>query len=195
VPFFANGQLLAYTDFAAPNSRIVGIELDDPDPTHWRDIVPQSDYRIQQFGVAGDRVFVTRVDRFSTQVEGFGIKDGERKRCSFFFARYYRTLESHESNRSFVLQLQQQWLNRRWSIAIARERKSLTCGRRRTSPLILPSSLSKRPAIHRKTVLLFRFFSPPGKIYYSRGRCQPFSLVTVGLGAVSRLVSQPLQPS
>jgi prolyl oligopeptidase len=84
VPFFANGQLLAYTDFAAPNSRIVGIELDDPDPTHWRDIVPQSDYRIQQFGVAGDRVFVTRVDRFSTQVEGFGIKDGERKDVPFF---------------------------------------------------------------------------------------------------------------
>ncbi len=83
VPFFAHGQLFAYTDFGAPNFRIVGIALDDPDPTHWRDIVPQSDRRIQQFTVAGDRIFVTRVDRFSTQIEAFGIKDGERKDVPF----------------------------------------------------------------------------------------------------------------
>ena len=50
---------------------------------HWRDIVPQSDRRIQQFTVAGDRIFVTRVDRFSTQIEAFGIKDGERKDVPF----------------------------------------------------------------------------------------------------------------
>jgi len=78
-PFFADGQLFAYTDFAAPNFRIVGIDLRDPDPKHWRDIVHQSDRRIQQFTIAGDRIFVTRVDRFSTQIEAFGIKDGERK--------------------------------------------------------------------------------------------------------------------
>ena len=98
-PFFAHGQLFAYTDFGAPNFRIVRIDLDDPDPTHWRDIVPQSDRRIQQFTVAGDRIFVTRVDRFSTQIEAFGIKDGEREGCSVFPARDYRSSESHESNR------------------------------------------------------------------------------------------------
>jgi prolyl oligopeptidase len=80
VPFFANGQLFAYTDFAAPNCRIVRIDLDNPDPTLWRDIVSQSDRRIQQFTVAGDRIFVARVDRFSTQIEVFGIEDGERKK-------------------------------------------------------------------------------------------------------------------
>ena len=83
VPFFAQGQLFAYTDLGAPNFRIVGIALDDPEPTHWRDIVPQSDRRSQQFAVAGDRVFVTRVDRFSTEIEAFGLKDGERKDVPF----------------------------------------------------------------------------------------------------------------
>jgi len=78
-PFFAHGQLFAYTDFGAPNFRIVGVDLDDPDPKHWRDIVPQSDRRIQQFTVAGDRIFVTRVNRFSTEIEAFGIKDGGKK--------------------------------------------------------------------------------------------------------------------
>jgi len=83
VPFFAQGQLFAYTDFAAPNFRIVGIDLHDPDPSHWRDIVPQSDRRVQQFTVAGDRIFVTRVDRFSTQIEAFGLRDGEKKDAPF----------------------------------------------------------------------------------------------------------------
>jgi prolyl oligopeptidase len=83
VPFFAHGQLFAYTDFGAPNFRIVHIALDDPDPANWQDIVPQSDRCIQQFTVAGDRIFVTSVDRFSTQIEAFGIKDGERKDVPF----------------------------------------------------------------------------------------------------------------
>jgi prolyl oligopeptidase len=40
--------------------------------------VPQSDRRIQQFAVAGDQILVTRVDRFSTKIEVFGL-DGKRK--------------------------------------------------------------------------------------------------------------------
>lgn len=78
VPFFVRGQLLAYTDFAAPNFRIVGIDIADSGPAHWRDIVPESDRRIQQFAVAGDQIFVTRIDRFSTKIEGFAL-DGNRK--------------------------------------------------------------------------------------------------------------------
>src|SRR6267378_684093 len=77
VPFFVRGQLLAYTDLAAPNFRIVRIDITDAEPAHWRDIVPQSDRRIQQFAVAGDLIFVTRVDHFSTKIEGFSL-DGRR---------------------------------------------------------------------------------------------------------------------
>lgn len=76
VPFFVRGQLLAYTDLAAPNFRIVCIDINDPDPMYWGDIVPESDRPIQQFAVAGDQVFVTRIDRFSTRIEAFGL-DGK----------------------------------------------------------------------------------------------------------------------
>jgi len=79
VPFFVRGQLMAYTDLAAPNFRIVRIDITDPDPAHWHDIVPESDRRrIQQIAVAGDQVFVTRINRFSTRVEAFGL-DGTRQ--------------------------------------------------------------------------------------------------------------------
>jgi prolyl oligopeptidase len=78
VPFFVRDQLLAYTDFAAPNVRIVRIDSVHPGPFHWHDVVPESDRRIQQFAVAGDQVFVTRIDRFSTKIEAFGL-DGRRR--------------------------------------------------------------------------------------------------------------------
>jgi len=78
VPFFAGGQLLAYTDFAAPNFRIVLIDVADPDPLHWGEIVPESNQRIQRFGIAGHQIFITRTNRFSTTIETFGL-DGTRK--------------------------------------------------------------------------------------------------------------------
>src|SRR6266851_5270990 len=77
VPFFVRGQLFAYTDLAAPNFRIVSFDITDADPAHWRDIVPESDRRIQQFAVAGDQIFVTRIDHFSAKIEAFGL-DGKR---------------------------------------------------------------------------------------------------------------------
>jgi prolyl oligopeptidase len=86
VPFFVLGELLAYTDLTAPNYRIVRINVADPDASHWQDVVPESDKRIQQFAVAGDQVFVTRIDRFSTKVEVFGL-DGERRKAPHFPSR------------------------------------------------------------------------------------------------------------
>ena len=83
VPFFVRDHLLAYTDFAAPNFRIVRISPERPDLSNWQDIVPESDRRIQQFAVAGNQVFVTRIDRFSTNVDVFGL-DGIRKDATAF---------------------------------------------------------------------------------------------------------------
>jgi prolyl oligopeptidase len=83
-PFFVRGVLLANTDLAAPNFRIVRIDMADPDPAHWRDIVPESDRRIQEFATSGDQIFVTRVDRFSTRIEAFDL-DGKRKKDIVFF--------------------------------------------------------------------------------------------------------------
>ena len=79
VPFFAGRQLLAYTDFEAPNFRIVRIDMDHAAPAHWGDIVPETDRRIQSFAVASDELFVTRADRFSTHLETYSLTTGERR--------------------------------------------------------------------------------------------------------------------
>jgi prolyl oligopeptidase len=80
VPFFVRGQLLAYTDYAAPNFRVVHIDLASPDPARWHDVVPETSQKLQQFAVAGDQLFVTRVNRFTTSLELFhlyGDREGE----------------------------------------------------------------------------------------------------------------------
>jgi prolyl oligopeptidase len=77
IPFFVRGELIALTDFAAPNFRIIRIDTNNPATCNWKDIVPESNFRIQRFAVAGDRIFVTRVHRFSTHIEVFGT-DGVR---------------------------------------------------------------------------------------------------------------------
>jgi prolyl oligopeptidase len=79
VPFFVQGRLMAFTNFRAPNFRIVHIGLASSSPSQWNDVVPESDLRIQEYAVAGDQLFVTRTDRFSTKIEDYG-SDGSRKR-------------------------------------------------------------------------------------------------------------------
>jgi prolyl oligopeptidase len=86
VPFFFRGELLACTNFAAPNFRIIRIGLTHADSSNWHDVVPESDRRIQQFAVADGYVFVTRVDGFSTSVQAFGL-DGRRKEVPHFPSR------------------------------------------------------------------------------------------------------------
>ena len=88
VPFFTKGRLLAYTDVAAPNFRVVCIDMAEPDPSNWHDVVPESDNRIQQFAVAGDQVFVARIERFSTKIEVFGLDGGQKEGTPFPLPRY-----------------------------------------------------------------------------------------------------------
>ena len=84
-PFFVRGQLFAYTDVGAPNSRIVQIGLTHPAPTQWHDVVPESHQRIQNFAIAGEQIFISRTDRFSSRVERFGL-DGSQKKDLLFSA-------------------------------------------------------------------------------------------------------------
>lgn len=74
VPFFVQGQLFAFTDVAAPNFRIVRIDLTEPDPTHWRDVVAESNRSIQGFAVAGDKIFAAKSALFSSKVETYNLE-------------------------------------------------------------------------------------------------------------------------
>jgi prolyl oligopeptidase len=88
VPFFVHGQLFAYTDCAAPNFRVVHIDVVSPDPARWRDVVPETSRRIQQFAVAGDQIFITRIERFATSVEVFRLNAGGNAKGEIAFSTF-----------------------------------------------------------------------------------------------------------
>lgn len=78
-PFFVKGQLFAYTDYQAPNGRVVRIDIASPDRGNWHDVVSETDRRIQQFAVADNDVFVTRASQFMTNLETFDLANAQQK--------------------------------------------------------------------------------------------------------------------
>lgn len=57
-PLLIAGGILAITDCDAPNHRIVQVRLRPGREAEWIDLVPESEDRIQQWAVAGERVLV-----------------------------------------------------------------------------------------------------------------------------------------
>jgi len=68
-PFFVGDQLIALTDWRAPNLRVVAIDLDRPGRDHWVDLVAESQYRIKDFAFVNDLIYVVYVKNASTEIE------------------------------------------------------------------------------------------------------------------------------
>ena len=79
-PLLVSGRILALTDRDAPNLRIVELRLGGKKETEWIELVPESDARINQWLVVGERIFVSYVRESGAQVCIFdfsGKKTGE----------------------------------------------------------------------------------------------------------------------
>jgi prolyl oligopeptidase len=77
-PFFVGHSLFALTNRRAPNRRVVRIDLDHPEPDHWCDIVPESQYHIENFSAVGNWMCVNYLDNRFSRLEAFGVRDGHR---------------------------------------------------------------------------------------------------------------------
>lgn len=73
-PRFISGKILAITDRDAPNFRIVELRLRGCEDIEWIDIVPESDRRIHQWIVAGDRILVSYIRQGTTSVSVFDLE-------------------------------------------------------------------------------------------------------------------------
>jgi prolyl oligopeptidase len=79
-PQLIPGKILALTDRNAPNLCIVELRLCGKKETEWVEIVPETDARINQWLVVGDRIFVSYIRQSRTNVSIFdlsGKKTGE----------------------------------------------------------------------------------------------------------------------
>jgi len=79
-PLLVPGRIMALTDRDAPNLRVVELRLCGKKEAKWVEIIPESEARINQWLVAGNRIFVSYVREAGTEVVIFdfaGKKTGE----------------------------------------------------------------------------------------------------------------------
>jgi len=79
--FFAQvggDQLFVFTNWQAPNSRILAVDLKNPGqkPAQWREVVPETDAVIEDVSLAGGRVFVEYLENVRSSVRIFA-PDGQ----------------------------------------------------------------------------------------------------------------------
>ncbi len=72
-PLLLRSRILAITDRYAPNLRIVELRPRPGGEPEWADLVPESDGRIQQWAVAGDRLLVSYIRGTTQQVSIFDL--------------------------------------------------------------------------------------------------------------------------
>jgi prolyl oligopeptidase len=93
VPAFAGSHLYLFTNWKAPNGRVVEVDLKNPDSANWREIVPESSSLmnlnlVSNCTAAGGRLFVEYNDESTPRIEVF---DSSGKHVDDF---HYPTLGS-----------------------------------------------------------------------------------------------------
>lgn len=72
-PFFVGRALYALTDRSAPHFRIVQIDINNPEPNCWRDIVPEGATPIKDFAVAAEHICVNYTDDIQDKIKIFDL--------------------------------------------------------------------------------------------------------------------------
>ena len=66
------------TSLDAPNRRVVAVDLKDPDPARWREVIPERKAALVSISQVGDLLAATYVQDASTRIELFGL-DGKSR--------------------------------------------------------------------------------------------------------------------
>ena len=72
-PLLLPGRILAITNRGAPNLRIVELRLRPGAEPEWIDLIPESDSRIQQWAVAGNRILTLSSKAMDRQIRVFDL--------------------------------------------------------------------------------------------------------------------------
>ena len=71
---FAGDSLIVETDWQSPRKRIIKIDLRDPKPEKWKELVPTTDDAIQSFSVIGSKLFVTYLHNVTSRIAIFSLQ-------------------------------------------------------------------------------------------------------------------------
>ena len=66
-------EFFLITDFEAPNYRVVAVDLDQPAPEHWREVIAEADDVLQTYTRIDDRYYVTYLHNVQTKIVIYGL--------------------------------------------------------------------------------------------------------------------------
>ena len=72
-------QFWLQTDKDAPRGRVIAVDIADPDPARWREVIPQAEETLQGVSLVGERFLASYLKDAHTQVKVFGL-DGTFER-------------------------------------------------------------------------------------------------------------------
>lgn len=74
-PRFVDGELLLLTNLDAPNNRVVTVDPDapDPDPSQWREVLPEASDVLANYHVADGSLYAEYLHNVNTRIERFGM--------------------------------------------------------------------------------------------------------------------------
>ena len=72
-PQFVGNRVIALTEWEAPNRRIVSIDPEHPERSAWRDIIPETQARIESFAVAGGLVFAAIMEGVDVRIAMYDL--------------------------------------------------------------------------------------------------------------------------
>ena len=78
-PQFAGDKLYVETNWEAPNSRVLLIDLNNPSRENWKTVIPESEFPISGVGAIGGKLFVEYVQNVVTHIKQYGA-DGKFER-------------------------------------------------------------------------------------------------------------------
>lgn len=73
MPFFIGQQLYGLTDWSAPRFRVVRIDVDNPNPESWVEIVPECAASIQEVNVAAEYICVHYIEDLQSRIKIFDL--------------------------------------------------------------------------------------------------------------------------
>ena len=73
IPQFAGDDLLVETNWQAPNSRILKVDLHEPAREKWREVIPAGNDAIENFSVIGEKLFVTRLHNVRSRIAIYSL--------------------------------------------------------------------------------------------------------------------------
>jgi len=68
------------TDKGAPNGRVVAVDLANPDPEHWRTVIPESEDTLRSASLFDDEMIVSFLQDAKTRISVYALADGKKIR-------------------------------------------------------------------------------------------------------------------